>query len=88
MSKMHIVQKLYADGRVEDVVETMTLKDMQAFVGGYIEQVRTRLAHRSLIINDEGMLDDLPKNTMATSLVHPDVLMLDGIRGNALLIKS
>lgn len=83
-----IVQRLYTDGRCDETPCWMTLAEMQAFVGGYIELVKTRTPHRLLVINEEGMLDDLPYNAVATALTHPDVYMLDGIRGPALLIKG
>jgi Domain of unknown function (DUF3846) len=92
MSKIHttnVVKKIYADGTVEEGEWKMTLEEMQKFVGGWIEMVPSVIARRSLIINEEGLLKDLPPNTEATSLTSPFVLMSPGgIRGNALLIKS
>lgn len=86
---MNVVKKLYADGRSEEVSEKMSLEQMQEFVGGYIEMVASSVSHRSLIVNEEGFLDNLPQNIKATALVAQHTAMVDGhIRGNALLVKS
>lgn len=84
----NVVRKIYSDGRVEEVLQKMDLAQMQAFVGGYIEMVPTKIPHRSLIVNEEGLLKELPHNPKATELVRPGTLVLDMIRGNALLVKS
>lgn len=83
---MNVVAKLYADGRTEECNVRMSLQELQEFVGGNIEMVRCRLYHRALIVNDAGLLDNLPRNEAATELCHPHVLHY-GIRGNALLVK-
>lgn len=86
---MNVVKKIYTNGRIEDVVEKMKLKQMQEFVGGYIEMVPSNIAHRALIVNEEGTLIGLPTNREATKLVNPRTLMgPNGIQGNALLIKN
>lgn len=85
---MNVVKKIYTDGRVEEVDQKMNLQQLQSFVGGYIEMVPSKLSHRSLIVNEEGLLKELPHNEKATELVRPGTLVLDWIRGNALLVKS
>lgn len=85
---MKVTRKIYTDGRVEEVMQEMTLAQAQQFVGGYIEMVPSKLAHRSLVVNEEGLLKELPHNMKATELVRPGTLVLDFIRGNALLVKS
>jgi Domain of unknown function (DUF3846) len=85
---MKITKKLYADGREEDCDESWPLDKLQQFVGGYIEMVGTSIPHRSLIVNEEGALEDLPVNAKATALVPPGTSMILGIRGDALLVKS
>lgn len=58
---------LKTDGtRVPDV-DISTLKKMQEFVGGYIELVYLNNG-MCLIINEEGLLLDLPQNLIATEL--------------------
>ncbi len=64
----------------------MTLEECQAYIGGFIEILRTCLPGELLMINEEGILDDLPINHHATARVHPDYYVLNGIRGKALLI--
>ncbi len=86
METVTIVQRLYADGRIENTRCEMDLAAMQAAVGGHIEMVRTWQAGYWLVVNEEGMLNDLPKNARATALVHPEVWVLDGIRGDALVM--
>lgn len=85
-----VVGRYYADGRIElnDGPEFLTLKQMQEFVGGYIEHVRTTIAHRALICNEEGVLKNLPVNAEATKLVYPGTLMVRGLRGDCLLITN
>ena len=41
---MNIVKKIYADGRIEDCDQKMTLEEMQKFVGGYIEICPSNIA--------------------------------------------
>jgi hypothetical protein len=84
---MQVVQKLYQDGRVEDCAARLTLEELQGFVGGDIELVACRIAHRSLVVNETGALEQLPINRAATALAQPGVLMDGGIRGPALLVK-
>ncbi len=84
----NVTQKLYTDGRIEDVEIKMSLEQLQQFVGGYIEMVPTKNPRRSLVVNEEGMLNDLPPNENATKLAHPNTLIMDFIRGDALLVKS
>ena len=84
---MTVMRKLYADGRIIECNESMTLAHMQAFVGGDIELVRSSVPHRALIINESGTLDNLPTNECATLLTMPGTLMLNGIQGNALVVK-
>lgn len=85
---MNVVQKIPMVGAVEEVSAKLTLEELQAFVGGDIELVRTRLPHRALVVNENGIAEALAVNHAATRLVAPDVSMLGGIRGNALLVKA
>lgn len=84
----NVVRKIYADGRVEECDCKMSLKEMQDFVGGLIEFAPSTIAQRQLVVNEEGVLLDLPLNVEATKLVSPRTWVLDGLRGNALLVKS
>jgi hypothetical protein len=83
-----VVQKIPVDGPAEDVSMKLTLEAMQAFVGGDIELVRTRLPHRALVVNENGITEGLTVNPVATKLVAEGVYMIGGIRGNALLVKA
>lgn len=86
-STSNVVAKIHTDGRVEEVNRPMTLKEMQEFVGGYIEMVSCNLPHRALIVNEDGLGLDLQRNVKASEYVAEGVMVLDFIRGNALLIK-
>lgn len=57
------------------------------FVGGYIEMVPCKLSHRALIVNEDGLGLELQHNVKASEYVAEGVMVLDLIRGNALLIK-
>jgi hypothetical protein len=62
-----------------------TLEQLQKMVGGYIEVVSLSDG-RQLIVNEEGLLHDLPKNPEATAL---NVAMGNGqplIVGNAVVL--
>ena len=71
------------DSTEEVVDRTFDLKELQTMVGGYIETVPCLDAAHLLIVDEEGLLSNLPLNRKATELVRPDVLH-EGIRGNAL----
>lgn len=89
------VKIIYTDGRIEEVNKKMSLAEMQAVVGGLIQIVKSNIPHRSLVVNDEGLLLMLPANPEAYKLLHPafDWSSQPGyedftIVGNAILIKS
>ena len=60
------------------------LKELQGFVGGYIQIVKTR-DERIMVINEEAKIINLPYNEIATSLyvygnhdhIHGDVIVMD-----------
>lgn len=54
--------KITSDGVISEVNE-MTLKEMQNFVGGYIEYVG------NVICNDEGRMEGLPVNKLKDQFV-------------------
>lgn len=73
MTKQIIVLK--ANGESYTLPKPPTLEEMQKIVGGYIEHVRVldRIENKNLIltsmyINEEGLLEDLPRNVKATEL--------------------
>lgn len=84
----NVVRKIWTDGSSQDVTCEMELKEMQEFVGGCIEFVPSNIPRRKLVINDEGLLENLPINDAASALVRGDIITLGGIRGNALLVKA
>ena len=68
-------QHIKTDGTVAEVHpangKKFTLKELQEFVGGYIELVTTREPRRHMYVNEEGTLDGLPLNQKASELIHP-----------------
>lgn len=61
------VQILRAQTIVPEVPETMTFRDAQKVVGGYVEVVRVP-AGGCLLVNEDGQLRRLPVNEAATAL--------------------
>jgi hypothetical protein len=68
---------IHPDGREELWTQTAlpNLAEMQKIVGGYIELVRVlrqdiedRNEYTNIIVNDEGLLNGLPRNQRATDL--------------------
>ena len=64
-----------------------TLEEAQAFVGGYIEIVTTRKGEQ-IVINEEGKLQGLPWNDLATDLAHEGgaISSDDYIAGNCMIL--
>ena len=48
--------------------KTFSLSEMQKYVGGYVEQVLVPNTERVFLVNEEGLLLDLPDNEIATGL--------------------
>lgn len=83
------------DGKEEEINRKLSLEEMQAIVGGYIEIIKANIPHRSLVVNEEGLLLDLPRNETAYKLLHPafDWKGQEGyesfcLHGTVILIKS
>lgn len=86
-----MAQILYANGEVRNVEprkgNTFSLEELQKIVGGFIELVRLN-ALQYMVVNDEGLIRNLPYNALATEafnlafqpkkgLVVGDVLICD-----------
>lgn len=60
-----------------------TLEEAQGIVGGYVELVRSPTRPEwQILVNEEGLLKDLPFNEEATELCGT------GIVGNAIILKG
>ena len=66
----------------------MTLRQMQDFVGGYIEYVPSIYRGVSVVVNEEGLYKPLLENDLATSYVRNGVFMVAPVQGNALLVET
>ena len=84
-----IVLKTNNEVEIVDIVADSTgdeMRAMQGFVGGYIEHVRPRgLPHPyCMIVNEEGLLDGLPRNRAASALYGG----ITPIVGDVLILKD
>lgn len=70
------VFKISTDGSTEVVEIDGNLKSMQEEVGGYIECVRIGDNHLVMVVNEEGLLEGLPRNPLASKL-YPGVIVGD-----------
>lgn len=88
LEKSYIVR---ADGTVEEVKpkkgKYFQLDEMQAIVGGLIEIVHGDFGFIG-VINEEGKINDLPKNVEATTLMRNNLFKGDYIAGDMLFCKS
>jgi hypothetical protein len=84
----YVHKLLKADGTVQDyppAARKYTLQEMQAAVGGYIEIVRLGSGRYLMVINEEGKLQGLPRNRLA-SILYANAN--DHIVGNALVCRN
>lgn len=69
---------------------TYNLKELDAFVGGFIEIVYLS-DEQVMVLNEEGKLNDLPFNALATKLAHAtfrDYSVDDYIVGDVLVCQA
>lgn len=89
---MNIMARLYkTNGEVIEVSpknnRDFTLEELQSFVEGDIEIINLT-AEKILIVNEEGKINKLPFNELATELWKKYYGRTDYIVGNALLCNS
>ena len=72
-----------------------TLKEMQDFVGGYIQVVTGVNGNEDIVINEEGKMNGLPMNVVATTMWlgedwddDTSALVHDVLVGNAMILKG
>ncbi len=68
----HALKIIHTDGQETNLNGHLDLITMQSIVGGYIEIVPSNVPGRSLVVNEEGMINNLPRNEAAYKLLHPD----------------
>lgn len=64
-----------------------TLAELQGYVGGLIEIVKTH-DKRTMYVNEEGLVDNLPRNAKASGLIDSCYLTIDGVRGDVLVLDK
>lgn len=80
--------KITSDGLVDIVVfekQYASMEELQSIVNGHFEFVYLP-ENMIMVVNEEGKLNDLPVNSIATSFVQP--VLKDYIVGNVLLINQ
>lgn len=67
-----------------------TLKELQEYVGGYIELVTLVRHGQYMVVNEEGKIYDLPVNGFATEIALKEraIMPHDTINGNVIIIKQ
>ena len=74
------------DGKSEDVSpannRSFSLEELQKLVGGYIELIRLPLDKSTMVVNEEGLLHDLPFNSLASSIAGRHVV------GNVVILTA
>jgi hypothetical protein len=63
------------------------LKELQEYVGGYIETISSLDGEEIMVVNEEGKLMGLPFNYFATLRLVNDFSRMDHIVGDALICK-
>lgn len=63
------------------------LEELQKVVGGYIEIINL-CNDQIMVVNEEGKLEDLPYNFIATQMYQRNTRALDYIAGDALVCLS
>ncbi len=64
-----------------------TLEELQGYVGGPIELVKTRSPKRDLYLHEEGLLLGLPINYKASRLISPAYNTAGGVRGDVIVMS-
>lgn len=81
---------IFADGAQKNVEPSngtdFSLEELRGFVGGYIEIIRLG-ENRLVIVNEEGKILGLPKNTFATKIIQ-SAGRQDIIVGNVLICDT
>lgn len=66
-----------ADGRCKNVLPkngvTYTLKELQKYVGGYIEIVPTKVHYLVFVVNEEGRINGSPRNDFASAIAETEL---------------
>lgn len=76
-----MAQLLKTDGTIVKDIDITTLKKQQDFVGGYIEYVYLENHNSIMIVNEEGLLQNLPFNAEASIIANRAIV------GNVILAK-
>lgn len=78
-----------SNGEVEERELNGELKELQEIVGGYIQIVPINYqGYAGIVCNENGKLEDLPTNHIATGLVGSQLFPFDYLVGTVILFKD
>ena len=85
MAKENKATVIRIDGTTEDIGHKPTLAEAHKIVGGYVELVPIRGQGIILVVNEDGMPQDLPINKKASEIFAPyrlfgNIIVLEGWR--------
>ena len=72
--------------KIKDIKDDPSLKEAQAFVGGYVEMVR--VGSGILLVDEEGMLKNKEVNAYASQMYATEYGDENIIKGNAIYIPN
>jgi hypothetical protein len=71
-----------SDGTEQILDHCPTLAESQKIVGGYIEKIPIRFSNKTLIVNEDGRIKNLPLNHRASQMfffpIVGDIIVLEG----------
>lgn len=71
------------------ISEKPSLEKAQELVGGLVQLIELSNGDQ-MLVNEEGLFEELPINMEATHIAQhqSDALIMDGIRGNAIILRE
>jgi hypothetical protein len=89
--KIHAPSGLNGKNHIEefDPPIKMTYREMQKFLkADTLQWVKSTRPNRQLVMDENGLYTRKPDNQLATSFVHPSIMVDGYVRGNCLMISS
>lgn len=67
--------------------EYFTLEELQTVVGGYIEIISMK-GDRYMIVNEEGLIGNLPRNDKASEILSDNLKLKTNVYGHVIIIDK